>query len=53
MDLPSRLDAEHLAVYRAMPDDLLSALGDDLPSARTRMAELAAAVDGPMRAAAR
>ena len=47
MDLPSRLDAEHLAVYRAMPDDLLSALGDDLPAARIRMAELAAAVERP------
>jgi acetyl esterase/lipase len=47
VDLPSRLDAEHLAVYRAMPDDLLSALGDDLPAARTRMAELAAAVERP------
>ena len=34
MDLPSRLDAEHLSVYRAMPDDLLSGLGDDLPTAR-------------------
>jgi acetyl esterase/lipase len=47
VDLPSRLDAEHLAVYRAMPDDLLSALADDLPAARTRMAELAAAVERP------
>jgi acetyl esterase/lipase len=47
VDLPSRLDAEHLAVYRAMPDDLLSALGDDLPAARIRMAELAAAVERP------
>jgi acetyl esterase/lipase len=47
VDLHSRLDAEHLAVYRAMPDDLLSALADDLPAARIRMAELAAAVERP------
>lgn len=47
MDLPSRLDAEHLSVYRAMPDDLMSALADDLPAARTRMAELAATVERP------
>jgi len=47
VDLPSRLDAEHLSVYRAMPDDLLSGLGDDLPTARNRMAALAAAVERP------
>jgi len=47
VDLISRLDAEHQSVYRAMPDDLLSALGEDLPAARTRMAALAAAVERP------
>ena len=36
MDLTSRLDAEHLAVYRAMPDDLLAGLADDLPATRAR-----------------
>ena len=43
MDLISRLDAEHQSVYRAMPDDLLSALGEDLPAARARKAAQARA----------
>ena len=47
MDLVSRLDAEHLSVYRAMPDDLLAGLGDDLPAARARMAALGAAIEHP------
>ncbi len=47
MDLPSRLDAQHLSVYRAMPDDLMAALADDLPAARARMAALSAAVEHP------
>ena len=51
MDLTSRLDAEHLAVYRAMPDDLLAGLADDLPATRDRAAALAAAVARPPRPA--
>ena len=47
MDLTSRLDAEHLAVYRAMPEDLLAGLIDDLPATRDRAAALAAAVTRP------
>ncbi len=34
MDLISRLDAQHLAVYRAMPDDLLAGLTVDIPATR-------------------
>jgi acetyl esterase/lipase len=51
MDLSSRLDAEHLAVYRAMPEDLLAGLADDLPATRDRAAALAAAVARPPRPA--
>ncbi len=47
MDLVSRLDAEHLAVYRAMPTDLLAGLADDIPGTRTAMATLAASVAHP------
>ena len=38
MDLPSRLDERHLAVYRALPGDILDLT--DLPSARARLAAL-------------
>jgi acetyl esterase/lipase len=47
MDLASRLDAEHLSVYRAMPAELLAGLADDIPATRVRVAELSAAVAHP------
>jgi acetyl esterase/lipase len=47
VDLASRLDAQHMSVYRAMPDDLLAGLAIDIPAARARSAALAAAVERP------
>jgi acetyl esterase/lipase len=47
MALSSRLDTQHLSVYRAMPDDLLAGLGEDIAATRARSAELAAAVELP------
>jgi acetyl esterase/lipase len=47
MDLAGRLDAQHLSVYRAMPDDLLAGLTSDVPTVRARSAELAASVERP------
>jgi acetyl esterase/lipase len=46
-DLAGRLDAQHLSVYRAMPDDLLAGLTSDVPTVRARSAELAASVERP------
>jgi acetyl esterase/lipase len=43
--LASRLDDRHLAVYRALPDDLLDF--GDIPSARIRTAELRARMEHP------
>jgi acetyl esterase/lipase len=47
VDLTSRLDAQHMSVYRAMPGDLLSRLAVDIPAVRARSAELAQAVARP------
>jgi acetyl esterase/lipase len=47
VDLASRLDAQHMSVYRAMPDDLLAGLAVDIAAVRARSAELAAAVARP------
>lgn len=46
MDISSRLDAEHLAVYEALPDDFLAGL-DDIAGVRARMQALMAAVPRP------
>jgi acetyl esterase/lipase len=51
VDLTSRLDADHMSVYRAMPEDLLAGLAVELDAVRTRAAELAAAVPKPPRPA--
>jgi acetyl esterase/lipase len=45
-DLASRLDDEHLSVYRAMPADMLAHL-EDFPTARAQMAAVAAKVKRP------
>jgi acetyl esterase/lipase len=47
MELSSRLDAQHLSVYRAMPEDLLAGLATDIPGTRERSAALAASVQMP------
>ena len=44
--IPSRLDRQHLAVYRVMPDDLLSGL-PDIEATRVRAAELARGRERP------
>ena len=47
MELADRLDPAHLAVYRAMPGDLLAELATDIPAVRARSAAMAAAVPRP------